>query len=372
MIQKIARHANIKPKLFQQNEAVLRQPNLVDPHKPDSTFKDIIICCLPLPPHVPFFISGDIAKVLGYEPEDIIGNTNFWINTVHMADIPQLFTGFYHMFIRGSHVYDYRFLSKDGTYKPMFVQIFLHRQQKDKPATVMACLRESITDTWDTPPGGNGGDAGKNSFIEMTIDSKNLIRFIDPQVEELLGYSPKKMIGKSPLDFVPPDYILTTSDAFTKIVNQKHNFIRFWNAVVHKDGSLRFLMHDCTGHFDDKKERIIKVRCRNITDQVALDETKRLRCERQLLSTLSRGESIEHENVGAHPLEKLSGREREILYLTVEGFSSTRIGERLYISSRTVEAHRANLMRKLNANSINQLVRYMVFHIYTADYQKMR
>jgi PAS domain S-box-containing protein len=366
-MQKIVRYAhNSKPKLFQQHEGSFLHPDFTSAHKAVSALKDIIICCLPMPPHVPFFISGEITKSLGYKPEDIIGNTNFWINTVHMADVPQLFTGFYHMFIRGYHVYEYRFLGKDGIYKPMFLQIFLHRQQKGKPATVIACLRESITGTWDVPSGGNGTGFNKNEYIEITIDSKNLVRSIDPRIEELIGYNPKKIIGKSPLDFVPPDYVLTTNDIHTKILSKEHDFIRFWNAVTHKDGSLRFLMHDCTGRFDDKKERIIKIKSRNITDLVALDETKRLRCEKQLLSTMSLGGG-EFQNKDAHPLETLSGREREILYLTVEGFSSTRIGERLSISSRTVEAHRAHLMRKLNANSINQLVRYMAFHLYSVD-----
>ena len=56
--------------------------------------------------------------------------------------------------------------------------------------------------------------------------------------------------------------------------------------------------------------------------------------------------------------ETLTARERQILQLSAEGQSSGAIGERLSISSRTVEAHRANLMRKLGLHKMTELVRY--------------
>jgi len=58
------------------------------------------------------------------------------------------------------------------------------------------------------------------------------------------------------------------------------------------------------------------------------------------------------------PYEKLTNREREVLHLVAAGHSSTEIAERLSISSRTVETHRANMMRKLNLNSQTDLIRY--------------
>src|SRR5262249_14489924 len=45
--------------------------------------------------------------------------------------------------------------------------------------------------------------------------------------------------------------------------------------------------------------------------------------------------------------ETLTAREREVLQLTAEGYSGSGISERLFISPRTVETHRMNLMRKL-------------------------
>ena len=57
------------------------------------------------------------------------------------------------------------------------------------------------------------------------------------------------------------------------------------------------------------------------------------------------------------PYETLTNREREVFLLVVEGYSSPEIAEQLSISRRTVESHRANLMRKLNLNNQVDLVR---------------
>lgn len=58
------------------------------------------------------------------------------------------------------------------------------------------------------------------------------------------------------------------------------------------------------------------------------------------------------------PYEMLTGREREILQLVAEGYSSTGIARRLAISARTAEAHRANAMRKLRLRNQAALIRY--------------
>jgi DNA-binding NarL/FixJ family response regulator len=57
---------------------------------------------------------------------------------------------------------------------------------------------------------------------------------------------------------------------------------------------------------------------------------------------------------------KLTDRELEILRLIVDGLTSKQIAEKLYISPRTVDTHRANLMQKLELNNIAELVRFAI------------
>ena len=58
------------------------------------------------------------------------------------------------------------------------------------------------------------------------------------------------------------------------------------------------------------------------------------------------------------PYGTLTAREREVLHLVAEGLTSGDIARRLFISPRTAESHRANLMRKLGLRSRTDLVRF--------------
>jgi two-component system response regulator NreC len=60
------------------------------------------------------------------------------------------------------------------------------------------------------------------------------------------------------------------------------------------------------------------------------------------------------------PYNRLTTREREILQLAAQGWGNVEIAERLFISPRTVETHRANLMHKLSIRSQTELLRYAV------------
>ena len=57
-----------------------------------------------------------------------------------------------------------------------------------------------------------------------------------------------------------------------------------------------------------------------------------------------------------HRLEHLTVREQEVLSLIVRGHSNKEMAKMMDISNRTVEAHRANIMAKMQANSIAELI----------------
>jgi two-component system response regulator NreC len=62
------------------------------------------------------------------------------------------------------------------------------------------------------------------------------------------------------------------------------------------------------------------------------------------------------------PYEQLTTREREILQLAAQGCTNAEIASRLYISPRTVETHRTNLMRKLGLHNHTQLIQFAIQH----------
>jgi DNA-binding NarL/FixJ family response regulator len=60
------------------------------------------------------------------------------------------------------------------------------------------------------------------------------------------------------------------------------------------------------------------------------------------------------------PIDLLTDREREVLKLVAEGLATKEIASRLEISTRTVESHRANLMRKLDVRSVALLTQLAI------------
>ena len=64
----------------------------------------------------------------------------------------------------------------------------------------------------------------------------------------------------------------------------------------------------------------------------------------------------------AGPLERLTGRQREILQLVAEGHTTKAIATRLSVSVKTVETHRAQLMERLDIHDVPGLVRFAIRH----------
>lgn len=61
-------------------------------------------------------------------------------------------------------------------------------------------------------------------------------------------------------------------------------------------------------------------------------------------------------NESHSPLESLSSREREVMKLLSEGCPNRDVAKRLHISPRTIDSHRANIMKKLGISSNAELV----------------
>lgn len=96
----------------------------------------------------------------------------------------------------------------------------------------------------------------------------------------------------------------------------------------------------------------------------------------QGIATVIKGEYFMDTSISQQVVKKLAGladkeikttdsaygsltpREQEVMVLVAEGLSNNDIAERLFISPKTVDNHRASIMRKLNLHSTIELVRY--------------
>ncbi|CAN5773513.1 response regulator transcription factor [soil metagenome] len=73
---------------------------------------------------------------------------------------------------------------------------------------------------------------------------------------------------------------------------------------------------------------------------------------------LLQGFRVKGDDDKPDPLAKLTERERDVLAMTAEGFSSSEIGGKLFISPKTVDTYRSRIMEKLKLNHRSELVRF--------------
>ncbi len=87
-----------------------------------------------------------------------------------------------------------------------------------------------------------------------------------------------------------------------------------------------------------------------LTESMALAESR---------SAANAGSRL-REAVARSRIERLTRREREVLAGVADGLSNRRIGEKLSISPRTVEIHRANMLNKMGANHTSEAIRIAI------------
>lgn len=111
-------------------------------------------------------------------------------------------------------------------------------------------------------------------------------------------------------------------------------------------GALGYVLKDCVGATLIEAIRAVAAGKRYLSPSLA---------ERAMQAFFSNP-----REAGLDPYDTLTERERLVLRLAAEGASNPDIGKKLFISPRTAESHRANLMRKLSLRSQTDLVRYAI------------
>jgi two-component system NtrC family sensor kinase len=91
------------------------------------------------------FVSANASRVLGYDPEEMVTDPNFWFNHIHPDDIPNIFSSLAMVFVEGQRAYEYRFRASDGRYLWMHDTLRLIRDADGNPLEVIGSLTD-ITD----------------------------------------------------------------------------------------------------------------------------------------------------------------------------------------------------------------------------------
>lgn len=100
----------------------------------------VIFTCRPGGDYGATFVSQNISQILGYRPEDLLQNSDFWISHVHLEDRDALLTNLSCLFEQGHHSHEYRFLHEDGHYVWVQNELRLVKSAQGNPLEIVGCL----------------------------------------------------------------------------------------------------------------------------------------------------------------------------------------------------------------------------------------
>ena len=102
----------------------------------------IIYCTVPSGDFKMTFVSNNALNVLGYHPDAMVADPNFWFDHIHPDDAPGIFSSLAQIFVQGARAYEYRFRIHDGSYLWMHDSLRLVRDEHGVPYEVIGSLTD--------------------------------------------------------------------------------------------------------------------------------------------------------------------------------------------------------------------------------------
>ena len=185
----------------------------------------------------------------------------------------------------------------------------------------------------------------------IITDANDKIKIVNQATLDILGYNEEDIIGKS-IEIIAQGK--GSKDVCVKVEDLKKFKLRdhvdnVYNTYYTKDGQpVRVLFSRSVMYDDDKEILGMIIIAHHVTGKNG-----------EIQSFQGQEDKIYRniKTIGEIPLTK---RELEIIKLIAEENSNLDIAEKLFISVRTVETHRRNIMQKLHINSVISLVHYAI------------
>ena len=181
----------------------------------------------------------------------------------------------------------------------------------------------------------------QNADPIVLSDRTGTILYASETIQRLLGYTAEEWVGRPGLDFVHPHDRALARRVLTGGLSWPGEATRAELRCRHKNGTWRSIELVTVNLLDDPTVSAVVSDCREIA--------------RYRLPEAARPEAT------TVPPDVLSPRQRQVLRLLAEGQSTRKIAEQLSLSVKTVETHRAQIMKRLNIRHLAGLVRYAVY-----------
>jgi PAS domain S-box-containing protein len=182
----------------------------------------VIYSCNPAGDCATTFISDNVKSELGYDPRKFTENLHFWIDQIHPDDVEYVKTEFAKLVDRGSHVLEYRFRHKDGSYRWMRDELRLLFDDQAKSVEVVGSWTD-ITDMKQTEEALRKSeqqfrDLIENSPVGISIIQNDRLVYENPQQKKICSFAAESSLIKF-LDRVHPDDIEKFKEAHKSVVS---------------------------------------------------------------------------------------------------------------------------------------------------------
>lgn len=88
------------------------------------------------------FVSNNVVNVLGYLPEEMTSDPNFWFDHLHPDDAPEIFSSLAQLFVDGERTYEYRFRTAKGEFLWVHDNLRLIRDANGVPLEVIGSMTD--------------------------------------------------------------------------------------------------------------------------------------------------------------------------------------------------------------------------------------
>ncbi len=193
---------------------------------------------------------------------------------------------------------------------------------------------------------------GISSFLSEIDEIESIIKVSDG----------KELLQK--FDILKPDLVISDIEMpglngfeACSLIKKKSPETKVIILSMHKDYGLikKLIDQGIDGYVsknDDKEDFLNAIR--------SIIKGKKYFSQDVVLSLADKNDATPDSNSDFEKLSLLTERERDILKLICEGFSNKEIAAQLFISHRTVDTHRTNIMAKLDLNNVVQLTRFAI------------
>ena len=184
----------------------------------------VIYSCNPTGDCATTFISNNVKAELGYDAKDFINDRHFWIDHIHPDDVQFVKAEFAKLVDQGSHVLEYRFQHKDGSYRWMRDDLRLLFGEHSNAVEVVGSWTD-ITDMKQTEEALRKSeqqfrDLIENSPVCIAIIQDSRVVYENPELKKIYSLSSEANLLKF-LDYVHPDDIQKVKQAYDRIVSEE-------------------------------------------------------------------------------------------------------------------------------------------------------